>query len=136
MTRISTSYGTPALRALPAPGRRTRISKIAAKLPVEADVASNRPVEEVVFEANGGVDQKGKQRGFLVNELKEETLVERPRNGRNLNADLDHDQFWQRFSTPFMAQMIGQTGDRAHRSRQGYRQIAVKPQTPELSRAV
>ena len=135
MTRIGTSYRTPSLRALPAPRRNQRAAPLAAKLAGEANAVSDLPIEEVIFEPNGGVDQKTKHRWYLASEVKEEVLVERSKSGRNLNAELDHDEFWQRFSTPFMAQMIGQTGNRAPKARQAYRQaIAAQPPAKLIQR--
>ena len=139
MTRIGKTYANtyrPALtgpRGSGRPGARTASQAVRA---VEADIVSDRAIEEVVFEPNNGIDQRGRQRGFAVSELKEEVLVERTRTGQHGHDDLNQDQFWQRFSTPFMAQMIGQNSQRPMTDGRGYAQPALATPQKRLSRAV
>lgn len=67
-----------------------------------AELVNNTPIEEVIFEPNSDVDQRARHRGYVITEPVEVDLVECKAPG----APQEH--FWQGFSAPFMAQVIGQ----------------------------
>lgn len=70
--------------------------------PTHAELVNNEPIEEVIFEPNSGVDQRARNRGYVITEPVEIDLVERE------ITRAPQEYFWQGFSTPFMAQVIGQ----------------------------
>lgn len=77
-------------------GRSHRITE------TRSELVNDEPIEEVIFEPNSGVDQRARHRGYVITEPVEDVLVERR------DRAMSQDKFWQRFSTPFMAQVIGQ----------------------------
>lgn len=118
MTRISSINARNC-----APLRRSRnghstgapISRIT---PTRAELVNDAPIEEVIFEANNGVDQRSSHRGYVITEPIEEVLVERPAPVPT------QEYFWQGFSTPFMAQVIGQNAAPAQRRTRAYAHAA------------
>lgn len=103
MTRTIGAYriGYRAGPASPLPIKRTVNPQPCASLDVNR--VSDQPIEEVMFEPENGVDQRAHQRGFVVSEIREEVLTEQGSLNRPQSV------FWQGFSTPFMAQVIGQS---------------------------
>jgi hypothetical protein len=86
--------------------------------PVRSDLVNDEPIEEIIFEARCGVDQRASHRGYVITEPVEEVLVERQEP-----ATLQ-EYFWQGFSAPFMAQVIGQSGARDERHTRAYAHTA------------
>ena len=136
MTRIASTYNANSprhsQRAFAGPRSAQRLQAGAV---IEADVVSDQPIEEVVFEAGTGVNQRGRQRGYGVREVREDVLVEKRQMAEG-NRDLAKGPFWQRYSTPFMAQMIGQVAAPAHQVTRAYGQLETAPRQQHLSKAV
>lgn len=86
--------------------------------PTAAELVNDEPIEEVIFEANNGIDQRSSHRGYVITEPVEEVLVER------LVPTPTQEHFWQGFSTPFMAQVIGQNAAPADRRTRAYAHAA------------
>ena len=82
--------------------------------PVRSDLVNDEPIEEVIFETQCGVDQRSEHRGYVITEQVEEVLVERQ------EPATPQEHFWQGFSAPFMAQVIGQSGARDERHTRAY----------------
>ena len=134
MTRIGNTYGAHTRLALAGPNSAARQRPLSTAV-VEADVVSDQPIEEVVFEAGNGVNQRGRQRGYAVHEIREDVLVEQRQMAEG-DKTLGKGPFWQRYSTPFMAQMIGQVRAPAHQATKAYGQIEATPEIRRLSKAV
>lgn len=97
--------------------------------PTAAELVNDEPIEEVIFEANNGVDQRSNHRGYVITEPVEDVLVERP-----APAPVQ-EHFWQGFSAPFMAQVIGQNAALADRRTRAYAHAAstrAGPARPDL----
>lgn len=86
--------------------------------PVRSDLVNDEPIEEVIFETHNGVDQRAKHRGYVITEPVDEVLVERRKPAT------PQEYFWQGFSAPFMAQVIGQSGAREERHTRAYAHTA------------
>jgi hypothetical protein len=103
MTRTSGTYRIGYRAGSPSPTPIKRTVKPQPYASLEVNRVSDQPIEEVVFEPENGVDQRAQRRGFAVSEIREEVLTEQ------VSANRPQRVFWQGFSTPFMAQVIGQS---------------------------
>jgi hypothetical protein len=125
MTRINASH-----RLSFQPRRPSRSLGTAVSPTRTAITVNDTPIEEVIFEANGSVDQRSKNRGFFITESQEDTLIEQPQRGGQ------QERFWEGFSAPFMAQMIGHVAPQGRPNRTlAYRntELAVRrPDEPHL----
>jgi len=102
MTRINRT-NAQTYRPFRAPGTTRAAGRSAQRITVtQAELVNDEPVEEVIFEPNGSVDQRAAHRGYVITEPVEDILAER----RDRALSCQH--FWQGFSAPFMAQVIGQ----------------------------
>lgn len=101
MTRISRT-NTQSYRPYGASGTTRTDGRSKQRITVtQCELVNDEPIEEVIFEPNSGVDQRAMQRGYAITEPGEDVL------SRRHERALRRDHFWQGFSTPFMAQVIG-----------------------------
>lgn len=92
-------------------------------------MVNNEPVEEVIFELNSGNDPRARHRDYVITEQVEKVLVEAPEPAPT------QEHFWQGFSAPFMAQVIGQHVAPADRRTRAYANAAstkTGPTRPQL----
>lgn len=97
--------------------------------PTTAELVNDEPIEEVIFEVNSGNDPRARHRGYVITEPVETELVEHSAPGPT------QEYFWQGFSTPFMAQVIGQNAAPADRHARAYANAAstkTQPARPHL----
>lgn len=132
MTRIN-STNSQIYRPFRATGQRHQTGRSNQRITVtQCELVNDEPIEEVIFEPNSGVDQRAMHRGYAITEPAEDVLTERHERG------LHRDHFWQGFSTPFMAQVIGQHATDPEPKIRAYARTSASttlPPSPRLSTA-
>lgn len=132
MTRINGSFRTHSRALAPISAQRNGPRGTV----VEAELVLDDPIEEVSFDGRAGAQHRDHRRNTAAGSLREEVLQERVAGGRAHTRRAGDEKFWQRFSSPFMAQMIGQSSTTYGSAAAGYKSGGATPDLPRISKAV